>query len=266
MTSTVIGLISFAFTIATFVNVFWSSVQTIRAAPSEIGDYLSSLKQGLLEERRHLRKVGKRMRSARRGRSGSDPGGDGRGSKRRHSGGRVRRAQFERDEQVSRSQGEGDSLRTLRTTVRDIIRSFRQLEYPFLKPEYQNVDSAHWTSNTPTPLEKLPSYPQHSPYTSLYPAPDDNDPETVGFGSSNRFGNEYRVCGFRERWIWLRRKQDVVRLSEVLNRVEVRRVSHEVGRAVMMLGDIGQDVEDVRDGVGRLEERLGRIVGVRRVD
>jgi hypothetical protein len=33
MASTLIGLISFVFTLATFLNVFWSSVQTIHAAP-----------------------------------------------------------------------------------------------------------------------------------------------------------------------------------------------------------------------------------------
>jgi hypothetical protein len=259
MTSTIIGLVSFAFTIATFVNVFWSSLQTIRAAPSEIRDYLSNLKQELLEERRHLRKVGRRMKSDRRGRSGSDPGG----GKRRHSGGR---AYFERDEQAERSRGERDNLRLLRTTVRDMIRTFRALEYPFLKPEFQNTDSAHWSTNTPTLSEKHPSYSHPSPHASSYPFPDDEELEAQGLGHSNRLGHEYRTCGFRERWLWLRRKQDIVGMSELLSRLEVRRVAHEVGRVMMMVGDIGRDIEDVRNGVGMLEGRLGRIVGVRRVE
>lgn len=59
MASSIIGFISFGFTLATFLNVFWSSVQTIHAAPSEIPDYLSNLKQGLLGQRQHLRKVRK---------------------------------------------------------------------------------------------------------------------------------------------------------------------------------------------------------------
>lgn len=53
------------------------------------------------------------------------------------------RAQFESDEQALRSQGESDSLRVMRTDVRDMIRSLRRIEYPFLKPEFQNTDSAH---------------------------------------------------------------------------------------------------------------------------
>ena len=204
------------------------------------------------------------MRSAkRRGRSGSEPGG-GREKRRRYSGdggGRVGRAQFERDEQAERSRGENDSLRVLRTAVRDMIRSFRVLEYPFLKAEFQNTDSAHWSTNTPS--EKLPSYSDPAPYSHF---PEDDEHEAHGLGHSNRFGNEYRTCGFRERWMWLRRKQDAVRMSEGLSRVEIRRMAHEVGRVMMMVGDIGRDVEDVRDGVARMEGRLGRVVGVRRVE
>jgi hypothetical protein len=258
--SITIGLISFAFTLATFLNVFWSSLQTLHAAPREITDFLSNLKQGLLEERRHLRRVGKRLRSARRGRSGSVSREDG---KRRYSGGDGggggRRARFERDEQALRSDGETDSLKALRAAVRDMIQSFRAIEYPFLRPEFQQKNStAQWSTNAQ--VEK-------PPFTNpAYSYPDDDEPEAQGLGGSNRFGNEYRTCGLRERWMWLRRKGDVVRMSEGLSRLETRRMAHEVGRATMMLRDIGRDLEDVWEGVGRLEGRLGRVVGVRRVE
>ena len=241
---------------------------TIKAAPSEITDYLSNLKQALLEERRHLRKVRKRVRSARRHPDDSDAGdwgpghSGGAGASRRHSRGRrgkhVRGSQFDRDEQSFRSAGESETLRVMRTAVRDMIRSFRQLEYPFLKPEFQNLDSAHWSTNTPySPPEKAPYHTQPP-----YPYSDDDD---AGLRKSNRLGSEYRVCGLRERWLWLRRKGDVLSLSENLSRVEVR-TAHEVGQVLMAVEDIGRDVQEVMESVAALEGRLNRVVGVRRVE
>ena len=64
----------------------------------------------------------------------------------------------------------------------------------------------------------------------------------------------------------MRRKDAVVSLMEGLSRVEVRRMAHEVGSVLMMVGDIGKDLEDMRDSVLALEGRLSRVVGVRRVD
>ena len=273
LTSTIIGFISFAFTIATFFKVFWASLLTLKAAPDEINDLLSNLKQALLEERRHLRKVRKRMRSAKRGDDGN-PGDWGGGGNASGSGGRMysrgRRAgsggrrwgkgQFERDEQAFRSQGESEALNLMRVAVRDMIRSFRSLEYPFLKPEFQHLDSAHWSTNTPA-SEKTPRYLE-SPTQSPFQDDDDGD---QGLGRSNRFGSEYRKCGLKERWLWLHRKGDVVTMSESLSRIEIRRMAHQVGSVLMAVGDIGRDMEQIREGVFALEGRLNRIVGVRRV-
>lgn len=58
LVSALIGFVSFTFTLGTFA-----------AAPQEINDYLSSLKQGLLEERRHLRRSNRRLRNIRRDKS-----------------------------------------------------------------------------------------------------------------------------------------------------------------------------------------------------
>jgi uncharacterized protein YoxC len=55
-------------------------------------------------------------------------------------------------------------------------------------------------------------------------------------------------------------------LSEALSRQEVRRTAHEVGQVMMMVGDIGQDVEDVRSSLQALEGRMSRVVGIRRVE
>lgn len=44
----------------------------------------------------------------------------------------------------------------------------------------------------------------------------------------------------------MRRKQGVV--SELLSRIEIRRMAHEMAQVAMMMGGIGGDVEDVRCG------------------
>jgi hypothetical protein len=271
MVSTTIGFVSFAFTLGTFFKVFWSNLGTFGAAPQEIQDYLSSLKQGLLEERRHLRKVRRRLKSIRRdkshgpgARSGSDDPDsnyDYKRSRGRKSGRRrgLGQMHFDRDMQAMRSTGENEALQVMCVTVRDLIKSFRQIEYPFLKPEYQNRDSARWSNN---------SHPYASQKRSQYSAQHQqhSEDEVSDMHATNRLGHEYKKCGFKERWLWVRRKASVTNLSEVLNRVEVRRTAHEVGEVLSIVGNIGRDLEDMQDAVYALEGRLNRVVGVRRID
>ncbi|KAF2812996.1 uncharacterized protein BDZ99DRAFT_568261 [Mytilinidion resinicola] len=216
--STVIGFISFAFTLATFLNVFWSNLLTFFSAPTEIHDYLSNLKQGLYEERTHLRRARRRDR-------------------RKSVGSRTR----EKDAGIrsftrGHSQDEDVALRVMRETIKHMIRQFRALERPFLRDRaglareekgYADEDEVEW-----------PDY----------------------------YRTDYRECGFRERFVWLRRKNDVVNLLEGLARVETRRIAKEVGDVAMMVRDLGRDLADMHDSVYGLEQRLSRVVGIRRVD
>ncbi|KAF2622943.1 hypothetical protein BU25DRAFT_351066 [Macroventuria anomochaeta] len=265
MVSTTIGFVSFAFTLGTFFKVFWSNLGTFGAAPQEIQDYLSSLKQGLLQERRHLRRVRQRLKSIHRdkshgpdARSGSDDPDGNYGYKRRSRGQNSGRRKgpgtmhFDRDIQSMRSTGESEALQVMRVTIRDLINTFRQIEYPFLKAEYQNQASAQG-SNTSHPYG-----PEKSPHYSEDGASD--------LHATNRLGYEYKKCGFKERWLWVRRKASVINLSEVLNRVEVRRTAHEVGEVLSIVSNIGRDLEDMQDTMYALEGRLNRVVGVRRVE
>lgn len=262
MVSTTIGFVSFAFTLGTFFKLFWSNLGTFGEAPQEIQDFLSNLKQGLMEERRHLRKARKRLRSIHRDkshrpgtRSGSENPED---HKRRSRGrGKIKRKgpgtmHFDRDIQSMRSAGESEALNVLRITVRDLVKSFRQIERPFLKPEYHGNAPATWSNN---------SHPYRHEKGAYF-----SDDEVSDLYATNRFGHEYRKCGFKERWLWVRRKAFVINLSEVLSRVEVRRTAHEVGEILNFVSDIGRDLEDVQDAIYALERRLNRVVGVRRID
>jgi hypothetical protein len=276
-----IGFVSFAFTLGTFIKVFWTNLGTFAAAPHEINDYLSSLKQGLLEERRHLRRARRRLRNIKRdqshgpgARSGSGSEseedeargghsrkrGDRRSGRRRRSGERKLHMHFDRNIQSMRSSGEDEALRVMRVTIKDLIQSFRDLERLFLKQEYQQQDPAHWSQTaSPYQLEKHPN-------ASQYAYSDEDSPAASHMHATNRLGHEYRKCGFKERWIWVRRKASVLNLSSVLSRVEVRRTAHEVGEVLSMVCNIGRDLEDMQQGMHALEGRLSRVVGVRRVD
>jgi hypothetical protein len=279
MVSTIIGFVSFTFTLATLLKVSWSNLMTFHAAPEELKDTLSSLKQGLLEERRHLRRVKKRLRDVRRDRShgpgapsdseeynggygGGRHGNGGRKRSRRGRGGIKRGTMhFDRDMQSMRSSSEEEALSVMRVTVRDLIQKFRDLEHPFLKPEYQSQDPAQWsTQSSPYPSEKSPYSAQYQPHS------DDDSPSASHLHNSNRLGFEYANCDLQRRWLWVRRKADVIDLSTVLSRVEGRRTAHEVGEILSMVSNIGRDVEDLRGVLEGVEGRLNRVVGVRRVD
>lgn len=87
----------------------------------------------------------------------------------------------------------------------------------------------------------------------------------VGHMAWVAFGSEYKACGLRERWMWLRRREDVIGLSEGLSCVETRKTAREVAEVLVVVGDMGRDLEGVRDAVERLGNSLSRVVGVRRV-
>lgn len=283
LVSALIGFVSFAFTLGTFFKVFWSNLGTFGAAPREIDDVLSNLKHGLLEERRHLRRVKRRQKSVKRDRSHgpgarSDSedeyttggyarhpskrrGRDGRRSK----NGKKPRMHFDRDIQSMRSTGEEEALRVMRNTIRDLIKKFRQIEQPFLKPEYQQQDAAQWSTNSNT-YAVSPSRAEKHPSSNHYPHSEDDSHNVAHMQASNRLGHEYRNCGYRERWLWVRRKADAIDLMDSLNRVEIRRMAHEVGSVFNMVCDIGRDLDDFRASLDSVEGRLNRVVGIRRVD
>ncbi|KAK1908086.1 hypothetical protein P3342_013406 [Pyrenophora teres f. teres] len=174
---------------------------------------------------------------------------------------------FDRDIQSMRSTGAEDALNVMRATIRDLIKKFRDLEYPFLKSEYQT----HYQQNSPNPSSQNSS--EKSPYTAQYYSTnnnykdDDNDaPSAHHLSSTNRLGLEYANCDIHRRWLWVRGKSDFVNLSTVLSRIEGRRTAHEVGEVASMVADIGRDVEDLMGLVQGVEGRLNRVVGVRRVN
>ncbi len=298
LVSTILGFISFTFTLLTLLKVFWSNLGTFRAAPEEIPDMLSGLKQGLLEERRHLRRVRRRLKSFRRdsrhgngggarsGGSDREGGGGGYGyggydggrrksigrDDRRHHQGKKHQMYFERDIQSMESSAEDEAIRTIRQVLKNLIKRFRALEQPFLKDEFKGQDSAHWSTSTgPIPYgqqeKRGPRHHSPSPYGGNGGQhSDDDSPAAQHLYSTDHYGDEYRTTGFQERWLWVKRKNAFISLNTILSRVEVRRTAHEVGQVLNVVCNVGRDIEDLRDSLDGIEGRLNRVVGVRRVD
>lgn len=60
LASTIIGFISFSLTLAIWLHAFWDGFKTLGSAPEETRDVLSTLRQGLYEEREYLRRLKRR--------------------------------------------------------------------------------------------------------------------------------------------------------------------------------------------------------------
>ncbi len=88
------------------LHAFWDAFQTIGAAPSQLQDALSTLRQSLYEEREYLKR--KRRRET-----------GGRGTK-------PSRALYT----------EGGPTKVINDAVKDLIREFKRYERPFLQTEH----------------------------------------------------------------------------------------------------------------------------------
>lgn len=109
--STITGFISFAFTTATLIRVFWSEIADIVNAPTQVKTQLGNLRAALWEERDHLRRARRRRARWIRSRAGSGYG------------------------PLEVDQSESLNFRLLIATIQDMCREFKDIERPFLRPE-----------------------------------------------------------------------------------------------------------------------------------
>ncbi|EKG18490.1 hypothetical protein MPH_04292 [Macrophomina phaseolina MS6] len=228
--STIFGFIGFAITIATFLRVTWENIQTFLGAATQISDLLGNLKQGLYEERAHLRKVRRWQRRRGSFQGGPRSGPDADKHEKWFGHGYLDMKDMHDDDQ---------STRVLREAIRNMIRDFRYLEQPFLRDD---VESRY----------RDPHVRNGEGY-----APSDDE---------EYYKTEYRTTGIRERWLWLNRKGSVVDMMAQLSRLETRRIAKEVGEACLIVRGMERDFQVMDDRIWNLEQRMTRVVGVRRVD
>ena len=75
-------------------------------------------------------------------------------------------------------------------------------------------------------------------------------------------------CKFtlRKRFQWLTRKSEAQQLFETLSRVQTRRIARQVGGIAVMMHENGNALFEAEDRIARIDDRMSRFVGVRRVE
>lgn len=240
LASTIIGFVSFAFTVTTWLRVFWQNLNTLFEAESEIHAYLSNLRIELWEERSSLRKIRKHNKDF-----GHSTHGKGKG-----------RTKLRLDDAT---------LKSMQDIMRHLTRTFKRLEQPFLEPNPTPVrrrdptdpyarESGGWEDDVKTARGARRHYRARRDE-------DDDDDDDEGWS-----GMQYCNITLGKRFVWLRKRSEAISLMENLTRVQTRRIARQVGEISIALYEYGAIIEDVRDDTEAVSSRLNRIVGIRRVD
>lgn len=254
LTSGIIGFVSFAFTLGTFFKVVWVNIETMTEAPHEVHAYLTNLRQELLEEKHSIRVMRKGMRNHHR-------------SCKRD--GREDLLGIELDEVT---------LKTMGDTIKRLIKQFRQLERPFLEDGEDGIADAvnhrrgsrRRNSSVDPPRYSHGAYaspPEKARARSEYDRDGnlvmDKDEEDDAFWAQR---TNYANLTLKRRLQWLRRKAEAQQMFETLSRVQIRRVARQVGGMALCMHAYGQATVELKETVQRVDERVNRVVGVRRVD
>lgn len=158
------------------------------------------------------------------------------------------------------------TIKTMTDAVRHMIKQFQELEEPFLRPGETGIKQANDRRPRRRGESSSPYY-THEAYNSpsyekrARSANDDGD-DNMFWPQRVKYRNFSLVCRFR----WLRRKGKAQRLFEQLSRMQTRRTSRQAGGMALIMNDLVGTISRVEDSVDEIEERLHRVVGVRRVD
>lgn len=262
LVSTVIGFVSFAFTVATFLRIIWVNLETVTEAPHEVHGYLTNLRTEILEEEASIRTMRKQAKKYHR--------------------------MMRRDEAHPPIGMELDqvTLKTMSDQMKMLIREFKAVESPFLAPGSGGIDDRKKHRQRRRDSSASPYY-EHSAYAS--------PPEKGGRRSRSRPERrrsrrareeklhedeeeeddderfwaqrvEYSSFSLRRRIIWIWKKPKAQDLFSTLSRVQVRRTARQVGGISYIVHEYGTKTIHMQDAVRRIEERMNTIVGVRRVD
>ena len=106
--SSIVGFVSFAFTVGTFVRVFWETILSMWSAPKEMRGYLDNLRLEITNERIYFKSALHRTRS--------------------------------RSRSVKRYHEDVTPLRILNASVKRLHRTFNHLEAPFLNEPQERTE------------------------------------------------------------------------------------------------------------------------------
>jgi len=261
LTSTIIGFVSFAFTLATFLRLVWTNIMTLSEAPHDVHAYLTNLRTELLEEKANIRLMRKNCRRHHRLIQKG-----GRGAYRLDSGAEL----------------DDVTLRTMSDAVRHLVRRFKAVEQPFLEPGEEGITAA---ARNPRKRRRASRSVSPAPYYthSAYAAPLEKGGGGGRGGRADREGDyddddeddgdrfwaqrtRYAKYGLRRRVRWLYTKSEAQELFQILSRLQVRRIARQVGGMSVLVHEYGRATLEMEEMVRRIDERMGRFVGVRRVN
>ena len=259
LVSGIIGMVSFAFTLGTFFKVVWTNLATLTEAKHEVHSYLTNLRQELLEERTSLKFLKKACKKRTKSRDSPRYGRD---------------VQDYLDLQLDAA-----TIKTMSDAVRHMIKQFQALEKPFLEPGEEGIQQAtHGSSSNGNRRSRRRGdsgspYYTHEAYRSAsyekrargHPGHEDYDDDDDG---DVFWPQRVRYCDFtlHRRFQWLRRKSSAQRLFEQLSRMQTRRTARQVGGIALMMNDFAGTMARMDGSLGEVEDRLQRVVGVRRFD
>ena len=270
LTTGIIGIVSFVFTLGTFLKVVWVNLDTLSEAPHEVSlfghivsetctdalqvhSYLTNLRTELLEEKASLKNMRKGMRKYQR-------------MTLKENGGTT--VGMELDDVT---------LKTMNDTLRHMIKQFKALEQPFLEPGERGIGDAsnHRKRSRRRNSSVSPPHYDHAAYSSppekRARSNHDRDKEQrakeeVDDDAYWAERTQYANFTLKRRLIWLRKKTEAQSMVEALSRVQIRRIARQVGGLTMLVHEYGCGTMELNDAVRRIDERVGRVVGVRRVD
>ncbi|KAF2719601.1 hypothetical protein K431DRAFT_286561 [Polychaeton citri CBS 116435] len=265
--STVIGFVSFAFTIGTFLKVVWVNLETVSEAPHEVHEYLNNLRQELIEEKASLRLLRRQCRRRHKWRDHHPSSADrGLGSFRG----------MELDDA---------SLKTMNDMIKSLMRQFRDIEKPFLKEGEEGIAGEKRHHKRRNSSNGSPYY-EHSAYA--FPEKTSRRPSRARGRSADRqaadrqaerLGRQeddeetfwaqrvqYAKLTFLRRLKWIGAKPKAQGLFTTLSKVQTRRIAQQVGGIALLMHEHGNVTLDMEDRIRRIDDRVSRVVGIRRVD
>lgn len=194
------------------------------------------------------------------------------------------------------------TLKTMSDSVRHLTKRFRDLEQPFLEPGKDLlgiISSEAFINHIRLFLGELgigdavnhrkrarrrnssvsPPHYDHAAYSSPLEkngrsrarSNHDRDKEEKAEDEVDEDAywaqrTHYANFTLRRRLIWLKKKSDAQRLTEALSRVQIRRIARQVGGLAVLVHEYGCGTMELNQTVQRIDERVSRVVGVRRVD
>lgn len=172
------------------------------------------------------------------------------------------------------------TLKTMNDSVRHLIRRFKDLEQPFLEPGELGIGDAvnHRKKGRRRNSSVSPPHYDHAAYSS----PPEKNGRSRARSNHDRDKDgvedeidedafwaqrtQYAQFTFKKRMVWLRKKAEAQDLMESLSRVQTRRIARQVGGMTVLMHEYGCGTMELNEAVRRIDERVSRVVGVRRVD